>query len=772
VSWLISHVEWLLLAAVGLGFLITVFWTMEIGFTRGLMAGSFRLLWLLPIFLAFFPRTQTEELPRSMTLRTLHVLSDDSESMGFANGNKNLDPESPAARSNAALATLNAECERLGCQPKVTLLSQEDQLTTKGFTPLSRALENWVFRLGNEPWIVLSDGGDYRPTEAWPPSLARTGVGSPAPRGLIYDLSQKDQSNIWISQFNIPPFSFDSKPVFVDVTLRRTADRVSREERIQTQVLTGESAVATINAEFTAGKDEVLVQVSVPPLTRGQHLLTVAALSPGDESAVWDNSVNGEVEVLPNTVGVLHLLGSPSWDGRFLRRYLKSEPKYDLISFFILRDPWDSQQYSERELSLIPFPVERLFKEELPNFRVIVIQNFTLFQFLSPQFQSNLVDFVKNGGGLLFIGGPRALLRSDLASSPLSQILPFNSDGSSNVDMSGALGGFPMGFEMSESKPDLNGPYHDPDMSFKIALANPDPVERALANVYDDWEKYSETLSSVNSLKGLHHMEQVQFKKEKHTPLLDAVTSTGQKIPLAVASYPGKGRAIWLFSDSFYQLAMAGGTPREAYNSFMEASITWLMRQDLKKPVAVKNFRILGDKGDYWSASLVGPAARYFSRESGWQVTACGAVIKELNVERSATDEWTISGSLPARVAGGQRCALEVSGEHPAFGSVRAQMATVIPQTFADREIGGSPKKLQDLAKHTLAELVTDDAGLTSWLERQTGQDGVALPSRLKTTRNFFWALEQPWFFLCLLALPLEVLVRRWHQFFGRRRAQ
>src|SRR5690606_10902947 len=121
----------------------------------------------------------------------------------------------------------------------------------------------------------------------------------------------------------------------------------------------------------------------------GQHLLSLKVLPVASEVSLWDNVAYAQVEVMPNTVGVLHLLGSPSWDGRFLRRYLKSEPKYDLISFFILRDPWDSQQVSERELSLIPFPVERLFKEELPNFRVVAIQNFTLIQFLQAEFQNN-----------------------------------------------------------------------------------------------------------------------------------------------------------------------------------------------------------------------------------------------------------------------------------------------------------------------------------------------------------------------------------------------
>src|SRR5690606_28967851 len=126
------------------------------------------------------------------------------------------------------------------------------------------------------------------------------------------------------------------------------------------------------------------INTLIPPLGRGQHLLTIKALPTAAEAAIWDNSIHKTVEVMPNTVGVLHLLGAPSWDGRFLRRYLKSEPKYDLISFFILRDPGDMQMVNERELSLIPFPVDRLFNEELPNFHTVIIQNFALYQFLEP----------------------------------------------------------------------------------------------------------------------------------------------------------------------------------------------------------------------------------------------------------------------------------------------------------------------------------------------------------------------------------------------------
>ncbi len=64
-----------------------------------------------------------------------------------------------------------------------------------------------------------------------------------------------------------------------------------------------------------------------------------------------------------------------------MRRQLKLEPKYDLVSFYILRDPWDEQLVEERELSLIPFPVDKLFNEELANFKLVIMQNFSMKRF-------------------------------------------------------------------------------------------------------------------------------------------------------------------------------------------------------------------------------------------------------------------------------------------------------------------------------------------------------------------------------------------------------
>src|SRR5690606_22339333 len=139
------------------------------------------------------------------------------------------------------------------------------------------------------------------------------------------------------------------------------------------------------------------------------------------------------------------------------------------------------------------------------------IQNFTLIQFLQPEFQHNLVKFVQGGGGLLFLGGPRSLQPSDLASSPLREILPFETD--PNAAMTAGILS-PFDGDLSRGS-DKTGPGYDGDQTFRVELASPDPHKRALANVYDDWEKIGDALTSWTTAEGLHHMERVTFKKDQ-----------------------------------------------------------------------------------------------------------------------------------------------------------------------------------------------------------------------------------------------------------------
>jgi hypothetical protein len=766
----VSETELILLAAAIAAACLLVVWNLTIGKLRGTLAWLCRIIWVFPALACLFPETLTQSLPRTFATKTVHVLLDDSVSM---TEEKNNEP-SALTRGTTLLNTLKSGCDRLGCQLRVSNLSDESSLVRDGYTPLSLVMEPWLYRVGKDPWILVSDGGDYQPAVPWDRRLAGLGKSSADKvTGLIADVGSPDSENIWIEQFNVPPFSFEGKPLNVDVVIRRQSLDLSP-QNIQLQ-LNGESGtLTTVNSTFTKDITEISVSVTVPPFKRGHQLIGAKILPSAKEKALWDNEATAILEVMPNTVGVLHLLGSPSWDGRFLRRYFKSEPKYDLISFFILRDPWDSQQVNERELSLIPFPVQRLFNEELPNFRVIIVQNFTMVQFLQPEYQENLVKFVKNGGGLLIVGGPRAFQMQDLQNSPLREILPFEVK-----ESSGAAQPLPLPPTIEGESPivDHVGPSYDAAMKFKIELADPDAQKRSLANVYEDWQDLSNALRNQPPLQGVHRMDRVNFKADSTTPLLNAVTTDGKKFPLAVASYPAAGRAIWLFTDQTWKMGLDGTNPsaHQNYVKFYHSAMTWLLRQDLKQPIIISDFHISKKTGQNfrWQAQVQGPAARFIELGEKWQVNICGkaAAPNQTRMERLGPESWKLSGEIESTIVAGDRCRMQIEGQNPAFGSVKTHSSTIVPRLFLDREIGSSQNKLRLLGELTEAKTILETAKLEQatedWLAQAIGSDGVALPPRYKSIRNFYWPFEKWWIWLCLLFLPLEVLIRRWHRIFG-----
>ncbi|MFK7823171.1 MAG: hypothetical protein AB8G05_03385 [Oligoflexales bacterium] len=747
--------------------LLALLWSKQLGIIRACLSASCRFAWIFPILFALFPKTTTEELPRSLSSQQIHVLLDDSDSMQKWSG-----LQSPFSNAMENIKNVKQECLRLGCEVKIYKLSELNPMTLEGYTPLSSSINQWLSQTNEDPWILLSDGGDFQPSIPWNQNVKDLGLSSDNPqkkRGVILSFSNQNKANIWIDTVDLPPFAFESKPVFSEIILRRT-ESTSNAERLQVQVILNDQILASDNATFANGLSEARVSLPIPSLPRGKHLISFKILPSAKEEIFWDNEAHTHIEVMPNTVGVLHLLGSPSWDGRFLRRFLKSEPKYDLISFYILRDPWDTQGSNERELSLIPFPVNRLFNEELPNFRVIILQNFTLLQFLLPQYQKNLVKFVKDGGGLLFLGGHRALLDADMRNSPLKEILPFTL----STKTKGKNRFFsPVLNDMSPDRVDKNGPWYDSKLAFNISLAKPDWEKRALANVYDDWEALKSPITKLKGMHGLHHMENVKFKENAYTPLLYAESADGVRRPLAIASYPGKGRAIWIFSDSMWKLALkpSHDISREIYNDFLQSAMTWLLRQDLKKPLMINHFKLSRTKDQLvrWNAILEGPVVSYFDSASNWSLNICGRQMPftRIDSERLGNQHIKISGTLDLIMSGGERCPFSIQGIHPAFGSVRASTAAVFPSVFKDHEIVSAPNKLEQLASLTQAEFIDNrkqpTQAIYKWLDQINSQEGISLPQRFRSKLDYYWFIDTYWIFLFIVFLPLEILIRRWH---------
>ena len=63
---------------------------------------------------------------------------------------------------------------------------------------------------------------------------------------------------------------------------------------------------------------------------------------------------------------------------------MKQDPLIELVSFVFLRTPTDSVDVPENQLSLIPFPIDDIFLEELKNFDVVIFDDFSHRAYFNP----------------------------------------------------------------------------------------------------------------------------------------------------------------------------------------------------------------------------------------------------------------------------------------------------------------------------------------------------------------------------------------------------
>ena len=156
----------------------------------------------------------------------------------------------------------------------------------------------------------------------------------------------------------------------------------------------------------------------------GEFAYTISIAPRLGEALTDNNRVDFPLSVVRDKIRVLLVCGSPTWNYRFLRQALKLDPSIDLLSFVILRTANDVVNVPESQLSLIPFPTERLFTRELRNFDLIIFENFDSRRYFPVAYLQNVARYVRDGGAFAMIGGPLAFSQGGYLGTPIEAILP------------------------------------------------------------------------------------------------------------------------------------------------------------------------------------------------------------------------------------------------------------------------------------------------------------------------------------------------------------
>ncbi len=435
-----------------------------------------------------------------------------------------------------------------------------------------------------------------------------------------------------------------------------------------------------------AGEGEVEFQVQ--PDRAGRFTYMVQVPTYDGDAVPANNAMPVVVRVVRDKLRVLQVAGAPSWDVKFLRRFLKGDPSVDLVSFFILRTRSDmKRRYNNDELSLIEFPYRQLFTDDLRTFDLVVFQNFDHRPYFlndSRELLRNLASFVtEDGHALVMSGGDRSFSLGAYGGTPLGDILPVE-------------------IARDPIAPDL--------VPFRAVLTEAGarhPVTRLVGDGVENelWWQRLHTLDGTNMVLGA---------RSDATVLLTHPTlkgSSGKGLPVLAVREAGKGRTMSLTVDTSWRWSLseaAEGRGNQAYLRFWKGAMRWLIRDPTTRRVRVDTSRENYSVDDEVRVVVQALDPDFAPHKSAPVRVAVAFSDGELERFEGVTgEEGEAIFTFPAR----RRGAVKVEAEVMSGDTVIGRDSTVYAVTNRDPE---------------LDEVVPDRAFL-SWLAGRTG--GTFYPS-------------------------------------------
>ena len=361
-------------------------------------------------------------------------------------------------------------------------------------------------------------------------------------------------------------YGFVHNPFLVKVKIRSAGQAATR---VPLTLKSGDQVLVTREVELDPKQEITEVKLDFTPRKVGEFLYTLELPVFAGEASDQNNLLRFPLRVLRDKVRVLYIVGNPSWDERFLRLAMKRNPSVDLVSFYILREWGDNPEAPQDELALIPFPTQKLFTEELPNFDLVIFQNFFGMEYIQPNYMTLLRDYVKvRGGSLLVIGGIRALLGGNAFNAPLEEILPV---------------------EMSPDWPN----FQEGDYTMYLTPAGrTHPITR----LSDDPAENERIWKSLPALSGIN-----QTLRPRPGALVLAehpFARAGEgNLPVIAITEAGAGRCMVVATDSTWHWnlpAVGEGKSNKPYQIFWDNALRWLLQDPEMKLLSLTR-----DQGRY-----------------------------------------------------------------------------------------------------------------------------------------------------------------------------
>ena len=430
------------------------------------------------------------------------------------------------------------------------------------FAQILKQLKNRYEGKSVKGYLTFSDGAD---TVDLPSSVNKLEVISnlakdlSAPFFTFSPAGNMEVRDVAISNISYDSFTFVRSPWEADVVIKILG---YKDLKLPITLKQGNDIISSKILD-TGNEGEIHVNLSFMPYATGTFLYTITIPVQPHEAITENNQVSVLVKVVRDKIRIMHVCGRPSWDERFLRRVLKSDPNIDLISFFILRTPTDVSEARNDELSLIPFPVDELFTQALSSFDLVIFQNFDYRPYESSFFRfshylDNIRKFVtEQGGGFVMVGGDISFSQGGYDGTAIDEILPIN---------------------LSAEKDGV-------DASRLKAILTNDGLKHPVTILDGDTDRNIDIWKNLPELDGCNIATQL---KADAVPL--ATYPTKGNPPIVSTRDAGLGRCMAITTDSLWRwnfLSVAKGGSNRHYIKFWQNAIKWLIKDPTLNPVRI-----------------------------------------------------------------------------------------------------------------------------------------------------------------------------------------
>ena len=237
--------------------------------------------------------------------------------------------------------------------------------------------------------------------------------------------------DIEVSRVEAPRNVLKGASLVVDVLV---AQRGYTGDKVQMIVEDGGRIVSTQSVTLSGDGEAIPVRVRVPTTEAGARVLTFRIPPQPGEMVAQNNTQQAIVNVSDRREKILYIEGEPRSEMRFLRNAVRDDKNLQIVTLQRLAKDQFRRFSVDDSLDLVAgFPKTR---DELFAYKGIILGSIEASYFTGDQLRM-LADFVsERGGGLLALGGRRALGEGGFGGTPVAEVLPVDLGGGPN-DKSG-----------------------------------------------------------------------------------------------------------------------------------------------------------------------------------------------------------------------------------------------------------------------------------------------------------------------------------------------